>query len=399
MKIKQKGAAAITVVIIIFAIVYGFYICADVQRTFSPGSYAEEVRELTGGEYKIFAEIIAADKSTVFQKGMQYDDGTFVSSEISGVGFYGNRLYLVSDQPIPGFPSFFDCQYQVPLNFRSGRFLGGSLIRSAYGFEDIAVSPNLKYLFLLTSFERLPNMADSAFFSNNVIQYLPINHPDSVFYLPRKTPVRRDLIQFRKQIQKALSSKLYPNGPTYFKAEALTVVSDSLLLIGISRMGPDPYAAVYQAIILEAEYYMGEDNRVMMTSSVKESYQLFFDDHPELTGPLYITGMDYDYYNKALFFTTAYNRGSRAADVGGYLWRIDFSDYQLHRPAELVYSAPDVPLHFAHKPSGVAVIDEETVLVICDDERITGEPEIFDPRKEFYRQLNESAYYVLEIFK
>ncbi len=378
--------------------VFIFFVYPGMDTAFQRGKSAGEVREASDGKYNIFADILLSETKPCFQAGMEYDNGVKVSCELSGVGYFANRLYFVNDTPIPGYPSVLNCRYRLPVNFRDGKYLGNKKLKNIVGYQDVAVSPNLRYLFLLSSFEDSPLLSGNYAVNNNLITYMPIDYPDSSFFAPRKSLVVKEILNFRKQIQKALSSKLYPEGPDYFKAEALSIVSDSIMLIGISRIGKSVENSVPVAIVVEVGYYIGADNTMMIISSPKKSYELLFDDYQTLEKNLYITGMDYDYYNKALFITTAYHNGNTSMDIGGFLWRINFKDYQLHKPADIVYSAAKQPLHFAHKPSGVAVVDEETVFVICNDERITGEEKDFDPRKEFKRELNQAAYYVLQIY-
>ncbi len=391
------AAAVLVIIIVLVAIKLQVFNTPKIEPTLLPDTYAQKAREKSSGKFNIFADVLTAEQPQCFQDGLRYDDGTIVSCELSGVSFFANRLYFVSDRQIPGYSPIFYCKYRRPLSLKKKKYLNSNNLNIHYKYEDIAISPNLKYLFLLTSFEE--KMVNKSAKFNNFIAYMPIYNTSQKFLFPTKKFSAQNVFNFRRQIKKALASKLYPEGPDYFKAEAISIVADSILLMGISRIGESLDNYINTAIILEAEYYIGDNDMVMMIKKLRKTYELFFDEYSGIEHNQYITGMDYDYFNKAIFFTTSYYKGDTPTDVGGYLWRISFADYQLNRKPDLVYLATSRPLLFAHKPSGVTVIDEETVFVICDDERIKGSPKIFDKRREFNRQLNQTAYYVLKIYK
>jgi hypothetical protein len=393
---QQKTPYIIAGVIVLILFFYGFYVCANIDQKLQVEKKDESTQKQTN-EQAIYGKIISEALSNCFQAGMRYDNNTTVSCELSGVGFLNNQLLFVSKQDIPGYPSFFITSYRIPLNLQNKRFLGTEHIRRAKAFQDIAVSPDLNYVFLTTSFEKTPANKESAFINNNLIFYMPSNQLDTALIVPGKTNKKRAVYRLRENMRTAMKSKLYPFGPDYFKVEGLAVVSDSSLLIGISETGSSATKARPAMLILEVDYYMAAEDRLILTSAFRESYRMNLDAHPKLAKNQYLSSLEYDVYNDALYISTSYKNGLRSRDTGGYLWRISMDDFRLHKAASLVELAPEVPLHFAHSPSGISVIDEERLFIICDDDRITGEGAVKDPRRDFSRKLNQAAYYVLEM--
>jgi hypothetical protein len=393
---QQKAPYLIAGVIVLILVFYGFYVCSNIDNRLQIEKKDENRQKDPSGQ-AIYGKIITEALADCFQAGMRYENNVAVSCELSGVGFLNNQLLFVSKQDIPGYPSFFMTGYRIPLNLQNRKFLGTEHIRRAKAFQDIAVSPDLNYVFLTTSFEKTPANNESEFINNNLIFYMPANRLDTALIAPGKTNKKRAVYRLRENIRTAMKSKLHPFGPDYFKVEGIAIVSDSSLLLGISKTGNSPTKARPSLLVLEAGYYMAADDRLILTTSFEESYRMDMDAHPKLAKNQYISSLEYDVYNDALYISTSYKNGLRSRDTGGYLWRISMNDFRLHKAPTLIRLAPEIPLHFAHSPSGVSVIDEERLLIICDDDRITGESNIKDPRRDFHRELNQAAYYVLEI--
>ena len=391
---KKKTPYYLAGIIIVIGLFYGLYVCSNIDQQI-PGEHNTVTNSLAD-ENDIFAKILTQEYTTCFQKETYYPDSRLVSCELSGVTYYKNRLFFISDQIMPGHSSLFSVSYRIPLNARYGTFLGGDNIRLARKFKDIAISPELDYMFLTTSFEENRPDNEFSFLMNNMLFYIPINSMDSAHIAPDKAKKKNEIYRLRDNIKQALKSKLYPFGPEYFKVDGLAVTPDSSILLGISRIGRSLKESRPVAVILKVKYYMAKNDRLIFKSDFEEIYRMDFDNYNSIEKGLFISSMEYDYFNKTLYFTTAYHNGNKSRDIGGYLWRISLKDMYLHKPSQLIYVAAKVPLHFAHKPAGITVTDEETVFVICDDERISGTEQILDSRKDFNRQLNQAAYYVIE---
>jgi hypothetical protein len=62
----------------------------------------------------------------------------------------------------------------------------------------------------------------------------------------------------------------------------------------------------------------------------------------------------------------------------------------------LVRTPDGIPLKFAHKAEGLAVLEDNTVFVIADDDRILGRDFITDKNNQFSRKLNQAAFYIVQ---
>jgi len=66
-------------------------------------------------------------------------------------------------------------------------------------------------------------------------------------------------------------------------------------------------------------------------------------------------------------------------------------------PPTLVLKQPGRPLLFAHKPEGLTVLNENLVLVVHDDDRVLGRPNVENPETQFSRGAHQAAYSLVHV--
>lgn len=106
-----------------------------------------------------------------------------------------------------------------------------------------------------------------------------------------------------------------------------------------------------------------------------------------------LSSIECDRFGARLYMLTSFEAGG--AKIGGYLWTLGMRELQNGEPPDLVRLPDGNPLKFTHKPEAVTVVDASTVLVVHDDDRVTGIPPATDPDKGPKRELHQSFYDVV----
>jgi hypothetical protein len=390
---------------IILFLVVGFFI----QCESSPLYHAEIIQE---GCFECFAE------------NTTYDNGKLVSCELSGVTYYKNQLMFIDDKPIPGTSSIFSLCYQIP--FGKPTFLGNEIVKNARKYEDISLTPHQKYIFAITSFDRYKEQ-DATTDAYNVLIYGESSQSDSqkIAYPTYKTTGISSL-RLRPIFRHALRSLKYKDGPPYFKIEGLATLPGNIILFGIREIGTGYTDFDYTVTIIGAHY--GIKNNIFY---FEDSPRIVFQFNPKdidssLNHPLGLSSLEYDTFNKRLYILTSYEHGETDIDVGAYLWIVPLKKFLLkeqkmrysQRPRKyklnigkqlrgqykleieskpiLVRTKENFPLHFAHKAEGIAVLEDNSIFIVHDDDRILGREFISDKNNQFSRKLNQAAYSIVQ---
>ena len=75
-------------------------------------------------------------------------------------------------------------------------------------------------------------------------------------------------------------------------------------------------------------------------------------------------------------------------------------DYQAVRKPTLVTDTHGKALSFVHKPEGIAPLDKDRILIIFDDDRVTGtENEEKTGEAPFLRKPHEAAFSIRQKYK
>jgi len=362
-----------------------------------------------------------------FPQNVTYDNQSPVSAEISGVLYYHNKIILINDKKVPGTTSVLTAPYKLPFEPKDVEYIGNQKIKNASKFEDITITPNLRYIFYITSFDRVKK-DKPGLDSYNTLLYndLDSTEGEKIAYPFVRNGVESSLLM-RYQIRKSLSNAKYRTGPPYFKVEGIAALPEKILLLGIREIG-NSYSDFEYTITIIGAHYEITDGNFYFTEPLRIMWQ--FDpaqDYPLLKNPLGLSSIEYDSFNKQLYVLTSYEHGETDDQIGSYLWILPLKNFmrrQLEKKKSDRYftthqkfggkkikehkkifleSSPILvmqndfkPLHFAHKAEGVTVLDRNSVLIFADDDRITGTELITDPENQFKRKLNEAAYYIVE---
>jgi hypothetical protein len=370
------------------------------------------------------AEIVQEGCVECFAENTTYENGLHVSCELSGVTFFKNNLIFVNEQPIPGTTSEISFNFQIP--FKKPDYLGNEFVKNARELEDIALTPQQKFIFAVTSFDRY-DPKDRKYDVFNMLIYGSATATDSqkIAYPTYNSKVVSS-IRLRPVFQHALRSLKYKDGPEYFKIEGIAALPNKVLLFGIREMGNSPNDFETTVTIIGAHYDI-INGQFFFKDTPRVVFQFFPNEtEPSLESPLGLSSLEYDAFNKRLYILTNYEKGKKDTDVGAYLWVVPLKEFLLkeqkmqnfQKPVKyklnigrqirgqykleinskpiLVRTKNKLPLKFAHKASGIAVMEDNTVFIIHDDDRILGSDFVSDKQNQFHRKLNQACYSIVQ---
>jgi hypothetical protein len=171
----------------------------------------------------------------------------------------------------------------------------------------------------------------------------------------------------------------------YMKIEAFALSRDDrVAYVGVREIGPSYKEPSYVVMIWRFPVAVGGDplEKVLEVDTVKR-----------IGRAEGISALEYDGFRKRYLMLTSYE-GEGIDALGGHLWAI--SEERLE--GETDDGDIEVIRSFQHKPEGIAVAKDGTVIVVFDDDsaRKEGDPERADREGKFNVYQNEAFYSVFE---
>jgi hypothetical protein len=324
---------------------------------------------------------------TCFEPGL---GGGKLWCEASAVVNQQGRIYLANDKDTPEprssvfyFPTLSDITSMAPSDRRQPIYLEQPTLKAAHKFEEFAQSPDRKWTFLITAFDRIkPDSPELDGY--NMLLAWHAGEEGAVQVIGAEKEGGASLA-LRKQIQAVLG------GAPYFKIEGLAATNTNLWF-GVREQGTQYDNFEYKITILTVPYRIvratnGSEQVVLGEISPIRNFSVD-DVDPALPKPLAVSSLEYDPIRKLFWVMTSYEQN---AQIGAYLWTISETDMMADGPLQLVRTVGNKPLTFTHKAEDMTFIDPNTLLVIHDDDRNktrVGNHE---------RRANQAAYSVVKI--
>ncbi|CCH00451.1 hypothetical protein FAES_2442 [Fibrella aestuarina BUZ 2] len=309
--------------------------------------------------------------------------------EASAVLNQQRRIYLANDKdmPAPRSSVFFYPDFEQLNTVAAGNqlptYLEQPLLRQAHKFEEFAQSPDGRWTFLTTAFDRIKPDTSSFDGYNMLLAWRP-GQEGAMRVVSADKPGGASL-GLRRQIQAALG------GSPYFKIEGLAA-TNTQLWFGVREQGERYDKFDYRITILTATYRatpdeQGGEKLVLGPVSLVREFKVD-DVDPVLPKPLAVSSLEYDPARRCFWLMTSYEQ---AGQIGAYLWTITELAMRKDGDLQLVRMADKKPLAFSHKAEDMTFIDPNTLLVIHDDDHVKtriGNQE---------RQPNQTAYSIVRL--
>jgi hypothetical protein len=339
------------------------------------------------------AEIMYRGLIDCFPEGLQAD-GKPVYCEASAAAWDGQRLTVASDKPIPGAnrSAAFTLAYRGDGIISSEPvYLTQAPFKEATKYEDMALTPDGRYVLATTGFDRMKT--DSHEWDGfNTLLIWPVEDPEQVKVVSATTNEGiTSSISLREPLSQALILPEFPDGVPYFKVESIAAVPGDRLLFGIRELGLRYDEFAYSFKIVSVDYRIVDGN-VQFTSDFELVYDLDTSSTTEGKLTTALSSIEYDSWHERLYLLTSYENGETDESLGGFLWTLTLEDLDARRPPQLVRSADGEALMFAHKAEAVAVLGAQSLVVIHDDDKVLGRAQVDDPDSQFSRAPHQSAY-------
>jgi hypothetical protein len=320
-----------------------------------------------------------------FEQGLTAN-GQPVWCEASAIVYDGRKLLLANDKDMPDKRS---SVFYWP--FKNGfadttqpvHYLENPVLKYAKKYEDFALTPDGKTVFLTTAFDRV-KPESSEWNAYNTILYWQVGNENNPVVL-RMNNADSSSVFLREKFSRALTSAEFPAGMPYFKIEGIAATSDQLYF-GVREEGKKFDDFKYKIKIITAPYQMRND-----TVELGTAFKVLADIdvaslEPTLKKPMGLSSIEYDRYNKRFLLLTSFEDSTA---LGGYLWTASQTDLENNK-INLVRDMQGNPLAFTNKSEDIAVINRKKILVIHDDDRtktmVSGQ----------VRQPNQAAFSIVE---
>lgn len=334
------------------------------------------------------ARIVTEGFITCFEPGLAENK---LWCEASAVLAQGERIYLANDKdmPAPRSSVFYlnrpngDTTRTTGLDPSSPVYLDQPVLRTAHKFEEFAQSPNHKWTFLTTAFDRIkPGSPD--FDGYNMLLAWRSGQEGDVRIIGAGKGSNASL-ELRRQLQQSLG------GSPYFKIEGLAATRTHLWF-GVREQGEHFDKFDYRITILKAGYRThdgtGSRKGVVVAKPVLVRNFDVSEVDTALPKPLAISSIEYDPVRRCFWLLTSFEQGEK---IGAYLWVISEKAMQTSGDLQLIRTRDGKPLTFTHKAEDMTFTDSNTLFIIHDDDRVRTH---IGP---LLRQPNQTAYSIVKL--
>lgn len=302
--------------------------------------------------------------------------GNPVHCEASAVVADRNSLIIASDKEIPA--TGLSPVFSIPLmkNFpsvissKSVTHLTANSFLQVRKIEDMTKEPSGNICFATTGFDRIRDTSVTMDAYNSLLYWKEGDY-SSIRYVEETTDAGvKSSKSLRSLFAKALATVINPDGPRYFKVEAICALPDSTLLFGVRETGSAYYDMEYACIVLSTKYHV--TNGVLTLDSV---FKKVFGLNPKQVIGIDagLSGMAYNKQWKEIYFSTSVEEFSNtdSARFSAYLWKVPLKDFYLQKPAQIIKDKSGNSLHIDHKVEGITFISKNILLTVSDQDRST----------------------------
>ncbi|MFD2572945.1 hypothetical protein ACFSUS_20045 [Spirosoma soli] len=327
---------------------------------------------------------------TCFTAGTMLD-GKPVWCEASAVLFDGTNVFLANDKDMPSgqSPVFSKPLASLADSTRAPTYLTQAPYTTAHKYEDFAQTPDGKFVFLTTAFDRVKPGSPNWDGYNTILYWRKGDEQNPRVLAPNDTS--RTSMAYRQRIARLLANDEFPGEMPYFKVEGLAA-TDRQLLFGIREEGKAFDNFKYRSKIIAVSYLIeevGNAERIRLA----DDWKLIADFDPAkaesaLPQPLALSSLEYDTYRNRFWLLTSLELNGQ---LDAYLWTATPDELMTNKPFTLMRNAQGQPLHVGHKAEDVTPLDRNRLLLIHDDDRA------LTTVGKRIRQPNQAAYTILKI--
>jgi hypothetical protein len=277
-------------------------------------------------------------------------------------------------------------------------YLYSSVIsKSAIKIEDFSLSPDKKFAIGATAFDRgdKDKHRRDGF---NTIFYWQIGSEENLL-------VANEIcldgftssVSLRPIIQNGLKCKEFPDGPHYFKIEGVALIPGNKIVFGIREMGIHYKEFKYVMKILMGSYIY-EKGKLTIGNDIKLVFDYKSEDKLNLMGDVGISSMEYNSFDKKLYFTTSFEPEDFKKDNGSYIWSLTIKELINNKKPHLLMDKNNkMPFLMNHKAEGITIIDEKTLFIAHDEDRHLGQVTLVPSMKKITKEPQMIVYTKIQL--
>lgn len=343
-------------------------------------------------------------RATVQQEGFAvgYDDTLKAAGkpfwfEASAILYDGKSVLVAHDKPMPDGQASVG-SWSSPAAFygqQTPTYFTGGLYKKGIKYEEMAQSPDRKWIFLTTAFDRVKE-GSTDWDAYNMLMCWPAGKPSRAHLLGASAvgdTIAGTSVALRERFSSvlALSDINYYGVVRYFKIEGLAATNDRLF-IGIREEGNSyqDFKPVVRLLTIRYEVVgRGAEQHVELVGdfNVLASIDMTKQVTERLPANLALSSIEFDPVRNLFWVITTYESGD---SIGAYLWTANEDDLIAGR-MKLIRTPTNEPLLLTHKAEDMTFLNAKTLLLISDDDRIPTRV------NESVRKPNQAAYTVLSI--
>ncbi len=306
-----------------------------------------------------------------FEEGLTYDGTLPVYCETSAALLLGDKILLGIDKPVPGeqlspvFTIPVDVLKEKQITKEKLTYITTTPFREMQKIETFAKS-NDTLAFASTAFDRIRSSPDWDSY-NSLVNWGKPDFSDIAYVLPIQEGNVTSSKLLRSSIQAALKNEAFPDGPPYFKIEAMTILPRNRLVFGIREFGKSYQDFSYGLTLLETSF-----EKTAFGIAPAPNFKKIYEFKPEINGrSLGVSDMFWHAASNSLLVLTSYEGtgDEKNKDMYCYLWIL--SEQRLHKGESpvLVKNMDNQPLEIPYKGEGLCLLDNRTLLIVHDEDR------------------------------
>ncbi|MBN2893742.1 MAG: hypothetical protein JXL97_17870 [Bacteroidales bacterium] len=338
-------------------------------------------------------EVIQEGYFECFDENLTQENGRPYTCEPSTVVFYDNQIFVANDKDFPdGNSSLFSFGFVDEITCNSRTYYKNSLFYYIDKYESSSITPDKKFLLFSSSYSYAStDSANGEKYNTTIFVNSQNIEKGGILHISNDSAMNS--IDIKEQIVSALKSDKFPKGPGYLKIEGLTVIPGNKILFGVREIG-DKYSDFDYAITILSANYVVENEQIKLTGNIERVYDFIPTDTLGISLPIGLSSIEYSPFDEQIYLVTSFEHGEDTKSIGAYLWYLSIEELNSGAKPHIVMADKETPLRFIHKIEGLTILDKNKVLVIADDDRVTGEGE---PESSFRRKLNQAYWAVVKL--
>lgn len=349
------------------------------------------------GVKPINAQVVKTGLLNCYQNGMKADSINYIYAETSAAMKIGDQILIAIDKPVPATvsPVFTVPVADVLGNPKYGNSLNYVMskpFQKVLKIEAFAKSPSDSLFFATTAFDRIRGSSADWDGYNALLTWQAKDLSDVEYVAGTDRDNVTSSRDLRFSIQKALTTKQFPNGAPYFKIEALAILPGNRLIFGVREIGESYQKFDYSFTLLETTF---TNNR--MGIQVDPSFKKVYEFQPIVNGhQMGISDLVYHAATNSLLALTTFEDGTdeKTKTFASSLWVLPLSRLEKGE-APLPVMNDGKQFELSYKAEGFTFLDDRTLFVICDEDR---KDSIVKIGKEMItKQPHQTIYFILKL--